>query len=87
MAAWSLAHGSPTSSDAIGRIRSEMAGVLIEVFEADWRQRWLVERGVEITSEASRHLSDELKARHRKLNFVALPGDETEHHVQWAGNP
>jgi hypothetical protein len=25
-----------------------MAGVTIEAFEADWRKRWLVERGVEI---------------------------------------
>jgi hypothetical protein len=24
-----------------------MAGVTIDAFEADWRKRWLVERGVE----------------------------------------
>jgi uncharacterized protein with HEPN domain len=36
----------------------------LDVFETDWQTQWLVERGVEIISEASRHLSDELKARH-----------------------
>lgn len=48
--------------EAIERIRTEMAGVTIEAFEADWRKRWLVERGVEIISEASRRLTDELKS-------------------------
>jgi hypothetical protein len=43
--------------DAIERIRSEMAGVLLGAFEADWRKRWMVERGVEIISEASLHLN------------------------------
>jgi uncharacterized protein with HEPN domain len=37
-------------------IRSEMAGVTLDAFEADRRRRWLVERGVEIVSEASRRL-------------------------------
>lgn len=32
---------------AIERIRTEMTGVTLEAFEADWRKRWLVERGVE----------------------------------------
>ncbi len=36
----------------------------LDVFETEWQTQWLVERGVEIISEASRHLSDELKARH-----------------------
>jgi uncharacterized protein with HEPN domain len=33
-------------------------------FETAWQSPWLVDRGVEIMSEASRHLSAELKARH-----------------------
>ncbi|MGH6839490.1 MAG: HepT-like ribonuclease domain-containing protein [Methylocella sp.] len=36
-------------------IRSVLAGVSLENFEADWRKRWLVERGLEIICEASRH--------------------------------
>jgi uncharacterized protein with HEPN domain len=52
-------------------------GVSPEAFEADWRKHWLVERGVEIISEASRHLSEELKARHPQIPWrkVADIGD------------
>jgi uncharacterized protein with HEPN domain len=41
-------------------IQSEMAGVTLDGFESDRRTRWLVVRGVEIISEASRRLTDEL---------------------------
>jgi uncharacterized protein with HEPN domain len=60
--------------EAVGRIRSEMMGVTINAFEADWRKRWLVERGVEIISEASRHLSNELKARHPHIPWAKVAG-------------
>jgi hypothetical protein len=40
-------------------------------------KRWLVERGIEIISEASRHLSDELKARHPEIHGRKLPGSAT----------
>ena len=43
-------------------------------FEADWRKRWLVERGVEIISEASRRLTDELKARHPEIPWAKVAG-------------
>jgi len=38
--------------EAIELIRSEMAGVTLQAFEPDRRKRWLVERGIEIISEA-----------------------------------
>jgi uncharacterized protein with HEPN domain len=60
--------------EAIERIRSETAGVSLEAFEADWRKRWLVERGVEIISEASRHLSEQLKARHPTIPWPKIAG-------------
>jgi uncharacterized protein with HEPN domain len=53
--------------EAIELIRSEMAGVTLQAFEPDKRKRWLVERGIEIISEASRHLSNELKARRPEI--------------------
>ncbi len=74
MAASSLAPRLTDILEAIGHIRSEMAGVTIDAFEADWRKRWLVERGVEIISEASRHLSDELKARHPQIPWPKVAG-------------
>jgi len=47
--------------DAIERIRCVLDGVTLEDFEQNWKKRWLVKRGVEITSEASRHLTDDMK--------------------------
>jgi uncharacterized protein with HEPN domain len=58
--------GSPRLSDiveAIERIRRVLDGVPLEAFEQDWEKRWLVERGIEIISEASRHLTDDIRAR------------------------
>lgn len=60
--------------EAIEHIRGEMAGVAIDAFEADWRKRWLVERGVEIISEASRHLTEPLKARHPEIPWRKVAG-------------
>ena len=60
--------------DAIERIHAEMAGVTIDAFEADWRKRWLVERGVEIISEASRRLPEDLKLRHPEIPWVKVAG-------------
>jgi uncharacterized protein with HEPN domain len=74
MAASSLAPRLTDILEAIERIRAEMAGVSIEAFEADWRKRWLVERGVEIISEASRRLTDELKLRHPGIPWAKVAG-------------
>jgi uncharacterized protein with HEPN domain len=59
---------------AIELIRSEMAGVTLAAFESDIRKRWLVERGVEIISEASRHLPAEMKARHPGVPWPKVAG-------------
>jgi uncharacterized protein with HEPN domain len=60
--------------DAIERIRSETASVSLVAFEADWRKRWLVERGVEIIAEASLHLSEGLKGRHPEIPWSKVAG-------------
>jgi uncharacterized protein with HEPN domain len=60
--------------EAIELIRSEMAGVTLEAFENDVRKRWLVERGVEIISEASRSLDPMLKARHPEIPWRKVAG-------------
>jgi prolyl oligopeptidase len=60
--------------EAIQRVRAEIAGVTLDDFEADWRKRWLTERGLEIISEASRRLSDELKARHPDIPWSKVAG-------------
>lgn len=49
--------------EAIERIRSIVSTLSLEKFEASWEHQWLVERGMLIVSEASRHLSAKMKAR------------------------
>ena len=77
MAAPSLAPRLTDRLEAIKTHSRRDGGVLIDAFEADWRKRWLVERGVEIISEASRHLTDELKARHPEIPWTKVAGSET----------
>lgn len=60
--------------DAIGYIRSDLDDVSLETFAADRRKRWQVERGLEIISEASRHLPDEMKARHPQIPWRKVAG-------------
>jgi uncharacterized protein with HEPN domain len=67
--------------EAIERIRRVLAGVSLETFEQSWEKRWLVERGMEVLSEASRHLTSELKARHPEIPWqkVADIGNVLRH--------
>jgi len=68
---------SPRLSDiieAIERIHSILDGVSLESFEEDWEKRWLVERGIEIISEASRHLPDDLKMRQPGIPWPKVSG-------------
>jgi uncharacterized protein with HEPN domain len=60
--------------EAVELIRSELASVTLQAFEPDTRKRWLVERGIAIISEASRHLGDELKARHPEIPRSKVAG-------------
>jgi len=60
--------------EAIERIRHVLRGTTSEVFESDWESRWLVERGVEIISEASRRLTSPLKARHPEIPWRKVAG-------------
>jgi len=74
MAARSLIPRLTDIIEAIDLIRSEMAGVTLDAFEPDRRKRWLVERGIEIISEASRHLTADLKARHPEIPWSKVAG-------------
>jgi uncharacterized protein with HEPN domain len=69
-----------------------MADVSLATFEPDRRKRWLVERGIEIISEASRHLSEELKGRHPDIPWPKVAGignvlrheyEDVAHDVLW----
>ncbi len=60
--------------EAIERVRGIVGAVSLEVFEQDWQRQWMVQRGVEILSEASRHLTDELKSRHPNIPWTKVAG-------------
>jgi len=60
--------------EAIEHIDSIMRDVSLDEFETDWQKRWLVERGIEIISEASRHLPDDLKDRHPEIPWRKVAG-------------
>lgn len=60
--------------EAAQHIRAALVGVSLETFEGDWQKRWLVERGLEIISEASRHLSDDLKDRRPEIPWRKVAG-------------
>lgn len=74
MAARSLIPRLTDIVESIERIRNVPGDMPLEVFEADWQKQWLVERGIEIISEASRHLPDELKARHSQIPWQKVAG-------------
>ena len=60
--------------EAIERIQSVLAGIALESFEAEWQRQWLVVRGLEIISEASRHLPDDVKERHPHIPWRKVAG-------------
>ncbi len=74
-----MQHSSPIVSltdivEAIEIIRTQVADVTLTAFEADKPKRWVVERGIEIISEASRRLSQELKSRHPDIPWSKVAG-------------
>ncbi len=60
--------------EASERLRAKLADVPLDVFEKDWEARWVVERGIEIVSEASRRLTAEMKARHPDIPWQKVAG-------------
>ncbi|QWR77101.1 HepT-like ribonuclease domain-containing protein [Candidatus Magnetomonas plexicatena] len=61
--------------EAIERIYKALGNIsTFDDFKTDWQLQWIVERGVEIVSEASRHLSVELKERHPDIPWPKVAG-------------
>ena len=54
---------------AIARIEARTAGKTFEDYAADWVTCDVVERNLERISEASRHIPDDLKARHPAIRW------------------
>jgi len=60
--------------EAIERIHLVIEKLSLQEFESHWEHQWLVERGVLIISEASRHLSAEIKSRHPEIPWAKVAG-------------
>ena len=60
--------------EASERVRARLQGVALDTFEADWLNQWVVQRGIEIISEASRHLPADMKARHPTIPWRKVAG-------------
>jgi uncharacterized protein with HEPN domain len=67
--------------EAIDRARSVAEGIDFETFAADWIKRLAAERTIEIISEASRHVPDELRtgAPHIPWHQIAGIGNKLRH--------
>ena len=55
-----IAHATHDILEAIERVEEITRGKSLDDFEASWQLRWLVQRAIEIISEASRAIPDEL---------------------------
>jgi uncharacterized protein with HEPN domain len=60
--------------EAIELLNEEVADTELAAFATDKRKRWIVERGIEIISEASRHLENDVKARHPEIPWSKVAG-------------
>jgi uncharacterized protein with HEPN domain len=72
--------------EAIAGIQDVTAGVAFEGFANSWTMQRAVERGLEIISEASRHVPDDLKALAPNIPWrqIAAIGNLLRHEYQRA---
>jgi uncharacterized protein with HEPN domain len=82
--------------DAIAGIESTVAGRTFAGYQQSWPIRRAVERGIEIISEASRHIPEDLKERHPHIYWreIAAIGNLLRHEygriddrIMWARRP
>lgn len=71
-------------ADAIAGIEKTVTSVTFETFQVDWQVGRAVERGLEIISEASRRIPDEVKQREAEIPWrqIADIGNVLRHDYQ-----
>lgn len=89
MASRSLAPRLTDIVEAAERVRGLVERSSLAEMESDWQIKWVVERGLEIISEASRHLPAALKSRHPQIPWqnVAGIGNVLRHNYQGISAP
>jgi uncharacterized protein with HEPN domain len=60
--------------EAIERVEEITRGKSLDDFEASWQLRWLVQRAIEIVSEASRAIPDELASTRPEIPWRKVRG-------------
>jgi uncharacterized protein with HEPN domain len=67
--------------EAVAGIEETIEGISFETYQHVWQIRRAVERGIEIISEASRHIPTALKAQHPEIPWgdVANMGNKLRH--------
>jgi uncharacterized protein with HEPN domain len=60
--------------EAVQEIEKTVHGFSFETYRASWQVRRAVERGLEIISEASRHIPDELKRQLDEIPWQQIAG-------------
>jgi uncharacterized protein with HEPN domain len=60
--------------ESIQGIEEAIAGKTFRDYQRSWLLRSAVERGIEVISEASRHLGSDLKAQHNDLRWEDIAG-------------
>ena len=60
--------------ESIRGIEKAIAGKTLRDYERSWVLRSAVERGIEVISEASRHLGRELKSQHKDVRWQDIAG-------------
>lgn len=70
--------------EAIDGVEATLSGVTFETFAGSWQLQRAVERGLEIISEASRSLPDDLKTRAPDMPWPAIAaiGNILQHEYQ-----
>jgi uncharacterized protein with HEPN domain len=60
--------------ETIERVQAKVTGKTFAEFKADWEFRFAIERAIEIISEASRRIPDELKAMRPEIRWSSIAG-------------
>jgi uncharacterized protein with HEPN domain len=75
--------------EAIERVQAITHGKTLADFEQSWELRWLVQRAIEIISEASRAIPDELKNARPEIPWPQVRGigNILQHEYQGLSEP
>jgi uncharacterized protein with HEPN domain len=60
--------------ESIRGIEKAVAGKTFRDYQRSWLLRSAIERGIEVISEASRHLGPDLKAQHKDVRWEDIAG-------------